>query len=196
MKMLKFLTLCLLAAQTFPVLAHAESASKQYQIVDGEAEITGEPDRLEAGARTKWTTACNDWKKELKELNGNQLMALSCNSPKCSFSGSINAQCTSQANYKIKIDGALIPAAPEVVKQPESNPVIVQTPPPTEVVEIIPETRPGFIWTVGYWGWVGHRHIWYPGHWIAERPGYVWVGHSWAHRGHDWEFNYGHWGRR
>jgi hypothetical protein len=186
-----------MSIQLWVLPSKAETSTKQYQIVDGDAEISGSPAPLEANARNSWKEECNSWKKEIKDLNGKELLGISCNTPSCTNVRESVTQCVSQGTYKIKVEGALIPPAPELVKEsPANEEVIVQEAPPAPVVEVVPDPRPGYIWESGYWGWSGHRHIWYPGHWIIERPGYVWIGNSWVHRGNGWSFSFGHWGRR
>ena len=72
--------------------------------------------------------------------------------------------------------------------------VLVAPPAPREeVIGIAP--APGYVWLGGYWGWVGNRHEWVPGHWSAPRPGYVWVPHQWVREGDGWRMKHGHWRR-
>ena len=40
-----------------------------FEITEGEEEISGDTAPLLKDARNNWTRACNDWKKEFKELN-------------------------------------------------------------------------------------------------------------------------------
>lgn len=65
--------------------------------------------------------------------------------------------------------------------------------PPVVRIEAAPEIRAGFIWAPGYWGWEGRRHIWHPGHHIAERPGYRWEPDRWETRGNRYHFVAGRW---
>lgn len=65
--------------------------------------------------------------------------------------------------------------------------------PEYEVIGVAP--APGYIWSGGYWGWVGGRYVWRRGRWIAPRRGYSWVRPHWE-RGRDgWRFEGGHWRR-
>lgn len=69
-------------------------------------------------------------------------------------------------------------------------------PPPAAadvVVGVAP--APGYIWTAGYWGWVGGRYAWSPGRWIAPRPGYRWANAHWMRGPAGWRFVPGHWRR-
>lgn len=73
------------------------------EVLEGQAEVTGDPKPLARVARESWSKACEDWKKEVKELNkDNQIMALSCNSAKCSNEGVLTV-CKSTATYKIRM---------------------------------------------------------------------------------------------
>ena len=72
--------------------------------------------------------------------------------------------------------------------------VMVAPPPPREEVIGVPP-EPGYVWLGGYWGWVGNRHEWMPGHWAAPRPGHHWVTHQWVRQGDGWRLRPGHWER-
>jgi len=58
-------------------------AEPEYEIVSGGDDVAGDP---EAGAKesyANWKVACENWKKEIKELNrDNQILFLSCGLPK------------------------------------------------------------------------------------------------------------------
>ncbi len=172
--------------------------NNQFELIDGAAQITGEPDNLSTPAHKKWQKACDDWKSEFKEFNKtNQIITLSCNSPTCSSADGANTICTSTATYKIKTSGVLVrPATPPAPPEPPkimapAQPIEVAPPPP--IIEVVPPVRVGFIWVRGYWGWEGHRHLWLPGHWVAENPGYVWRPERWHHRERGWHFEEGRW---
>jgi hypothetical protein len=73
---------------------------------------------------------------------------------------------------------------------------IVLTAPPAPREEVrIAAPRAGYIWTDGYWNWVGERHVWVPGRWMEPRAGYVWVPHAWAREGRGWRLHEGYWRR-
>lgn len=81
----------------------APAAEKDFEILDGSAEVAGEPNVMAKAARESWKKACDDWKKEVKELNkDNQVIVLNCNTPKCGPEGTTTV-CKSTATYKIKI---------------------------------------------------------------------------------------------
>ncbi len=72
--------------------------------------------------------------------------------------------------------------------------IIIAPPAPRiEVRGIAP--HPGWIWTDGYWDWVGRGYVWVPGRWVTPRRGYHWVGHRWVHDRHGWHLQRGHWER-
>jgi hypothetical protein len=72
--------------------------------------------------------------------------------------------------------------------------VMVAPPAPREeIVGVAP--APGYVWMGGYWGWVGDRHEWVPGHWAPPRAGRHWVGHQWVRQGDGWRMRPGHWER-
>lgn len=74
------------------------------EVLDGSAEIAGDPNVLMKGARENWKKACDEWKKEVKDLNKeNQVIALNCGAPKCA-SESGGTVCKSAANYKVKVN--------------------------------------------------------------------------------------------
>lgn len=55
----------------------------QYEILSGSEEVFGMAEYDRSKAYTSWKTACEDWKKGMREMNkGNQLLSLNCNSPK------------------------------------------------------------------------------------------------------------------
>ena len=53
----------------------------EFEIVSGSSEITGEPMAGSKESYASWKTACDDWKKETREMNKeNAILALGCNS--------------------------------------------------------------------------------------------------------------------
>jgi WXXGXW repeat (2 copies) len=175
--------------------ATAPNGPQHFEIIDGSSQITGDSDPLKDGANKKWKTACDDWKKETKDLNkGNQVIAISCGSSACATGDSSAFTCSSMGSYKVKVAGTRVPEPPAPPPPPTEQ--VFQTAPPPVIVEAAPEPRPGFVWVVGYWGWVGGSHMWIPGRWIVDRPGYMWYGNRWVRRGPGWGFESGHWGRR
>ena len=66
-------------------------------------------------------------------------------------------------------------------------------PPPPRFENVGPPPVTGYIWTEGYWNWIGGRHVWVAGHWEAPRPGMHWVPHRWERVGDRWRFRHGYW---
>lgn len=76
---------------------------KSFEITEGTDEITGEFSTLLQEARKNWKTACEDWKKELKDLNKeNQVLFISCGRMTCS-KVSVESSCQSVAKYKLRV---------------------------------------------------------------------------------------------
>jgi hypothetical protein len=67
--------------------------------------------------------------------------------------------------------------------------------PPAPRYEVAPAPRTGYVWSQGYWGWDGHKHVWHSGRWQKERHGEHWVAENWEHRGDHWYLHNGHWDR-
>ena len=49
--------------------------------------------------------------------------------------------------------------------------VDIRVGPPPPRVEVVPASRPGYVWAPGYWDWRGHRHVWVNGSWVRARRG-------------------------
>lgn len=85
--------------------SHAQTASDassvREEVIEGKAEVVGEPNVLANAARESWKKACENWKKEVKELN-KEVLILNCNSPKCTTEKG-RTTCKSDASYKIKV---------------------------------------------------------------------------------------------
>lgn len=80
-----------------------DAGRETHEILDGHSEVSGDPNPMSKGARESWKKACDDWKKEVKELNKeNQVLILNCNSPKCAPEGG-STICKSEASYKVKV---------------------------------------------------------------------------------------------
>lgn len=74
-----------------------------FEITEGTAEIAGEPEVMTKAARTSWKKACDEWKKETKDLNKeNQVLVLNCNNPTCAKDSTSATVCTSTGAYKVK----------------------------------------------------------------------------------------------
>jgi hypothetical protein len=73
--------------------------------------------------------------------------------------------------------------------------VYVGPPPPEPRMEVVPESRPGYVWAPGYWRWENNRHVWSKGHWEHERHGHRWEADRWDREGDRWVHRRGHWER-
>ncbi len=73
--------------------------------------------------------------------------------------------------------------------------IVIATPPPAPVYEVIPAPRAGYVWAPGYYRWEGGRHIWTTGRWMPERVGYRWVPDRWDHGANGWYHVAGRWDR-
>jgi hypothetical protein len=84
-------------------VSKGKNSQNEYQITEGTGDIQGEPEVLTRSARLSWKKACSDWKQELKELNkDNQVLAMSCSTPKCTKNQSLEYLCESTGTYKVK----------------------------------------------------------------------------------------------
>ena len=76
---------------------------KKYVISEGVDDITGDKDVLKKSAEKNWKQACEDWKKEIKELNKeNKVISVTCGSMTCSKDG-VESTCKSAGSYKIRV---------------------------------------------------------------------------------------------
>ena len=84
-------------------ISKGKNTQNEFQITEGNADIAGEPNVMTKEARASWKAECDQWKKEIKELNkDNQVLALTCNTPNCSKNATSETVCTSQGTYKLK----------------------------------------------------------------------------------------------
>jgi hypothetical protein len=87
-------------------------------------------------------------------------------------------------------------AAEVIVEHPRWRSEVVTVEPPvvqTEVIGVAP--HPGWVYQNGYWDWVGGKHVWVRGAWVAPRPGYRWEPHVWVREGGGWRLREGYWVR-
>lgn len=64
--------------------------------------------------------------------------------------------------------------------------------PPAPVYERV-VARPGYVWTPGYYRYVGNRYVWVGGTYVVERPGYRWRPHRWVQVNGRWHYAEGGW---
>ncbi len=75
----------------------------KFEVTDGEENIEGDPAPLLKEARSNWKKACNEWKKEFKDLNkDNSILSMNCGSQSCATQA-METVCTSKATYKLKV---------------------------------------------------------------------------------------------
>ncbi len=80
-----------------------KATTPQYEITQGEDNVEGDAAPLLKEARTNWTRACSDWKKEFKDLNKeNSILSMNCGKQSCSTQA-METVCTSKATYKLKV---------------------------------------------------------------------------------------------
>ena len=81
----------------------SSSLGPEFEIVSGTGEILGDPTLGAKDAYSNWKSACDDWKKETRELNKeNQVLALSCNAPDRSQENGQHMY-RSTGTYKLKV---------------------------------------------------------------------------------------------
>ena len=79
-------------------------AQAQFEITEGTAQVEGDPEILVNAARSSWKKSCEDWKKEIKDLNKqNQVLAISCNASTCAKNEGSSTVCQSTGTYKLKV---------------------------------------------------------------------------------------------
>jgi hypothetical protein len=77
---------------------------KNFEIVEGNGDVSGDPQLMNKEARSSWKKACDDWKKEIKDLNkSNEIIVLNCNKPNCEKSDGGQTVCESSGDYKVKV---------------------------------------------------------------------------------------------
>ncbi len=80
-----------------------ETQCLAFEIIQGSDEIAGDPEFDRAKAHSSWKAACADWKKSMREMNkDNQILSMSCNSPKGSKESDRHTF-VSSGSYKNKV---------------------------------------------------------------------------------------------
>lgn len=79
------------------------AADNQYEIVSGEDEVAGDAAPLLKEARLNWKKACDEWKKETKDLNKeNMVVSLTCGKMECA-TVAMESTCRSTGTHKIRV---------------------------------------------------------------------------------------------
>jgi hypothetical protein len=80
----------------------AQKCQPNWEVVDGQAEIEGEPASMTREARSQWRKACDSWKKDFRADNkDSKIISLNCGTADCSGDATQKI-CSSKASYKIK----------------------------------------------------------------------------------------------
>jgi len=70
-----------------------------------------------------------------------------------------------------------------------------EAPPPLADDNQPPSPTEGYLWTPGYWAWVGGGYYWVPGVWVQPpRVGVLWTPGYWGFVGAFYVFHRGYWG--
>jgi hypothetical protein len=92
---------------TISIKKGAQGSTKscaRFEVIKGEAQIAGDAELLSKPARAAWKKACEEWKKETKELNAdNRVIALNCGIPECGKMPTGESQCSSTATYQVRV---------------------------------------------------------------------------------------------
>ena len=141
--------------------------SGQFEVVSLSGSIYGDPQLSTDAARASWSTACNAWKKETKELNkDNQMLSINCETPSCSYQDAGRTICSSIGSYQIKTAGVRVAPVNQAVVTPQSQVIVQSQPQPQVIYETVPAPRYGFVWMPGFWDWgYGHHRSWHYGYW-------------------------------
>jgi hypothetical protein len=73
------------------------------EVNSGTEEISGDPLAGLKESHDSWKKACDEWKKEMREMNGPALISLNCGTPHPERDSSSRVTQTSVGTYKLKI---------------------------------------------------------------------------------------------
>ena len=71
--------------------------------------------------------------------------------------------------------------------------IYVDVAPPAARYELVPASRPGYVWQPGFWDYRSGHHTWVKGYWVKERKGYYWHPSRWEQDNGRWHFTRGDW---
>lgn len=74
-----------------------------YRIDSGSDEISGEPVAGQTESYDSWKKACADWKRDMREMNGKNLITLNCGTPRASRDSNLRVTQSSTGTYKMKV---------------------------------------------------------------------------------------------
>ena len=91
------------AADTTIEVKKGTKTDNKYEITQGHDEISGDPAPILQFAQKSWKKACDEWKKEFKDLNkDNQIISMICGTMECKTAPS-GSSCKSEAKYTVKV---------------------------------------------------------------------------------------------
>jgi len=77
---------------------------------------------------------------------------------------------------------------------PAREVLVTRAPPSVRIETQTAAPGPGYVWTTGYWRWIGTDYVWVSGSWVVRpRPTAVWLAGHWVHRPGGWVWIAGHW---
>jgi hypothetical protein len=90
---------------TITIRKGAEGArtDPDYRIESGTEAINGDPVAGQDESYKSWKAACNEWKKDMREMNGKALIALSCWTPHGTRDSTSRVTQSSTGAYKLKV---------------------------------------------------------------------------------------------
>ncbi|HUP97746.1 MAG TPA: YXWGXW repeat-containing protein [Usitatibacter sp.] len=71
--------------------------------------------------------------------------------------------------------------------------VVVETAPPSAIVEATPAPREGYTWAPGYYAYRDKQYVWTPGRWERARSGYRYVAPTWVEESGKWRYTDEQW---
>jgi hypothetical protein len=90
---------------------------------------------------------------------------------------------------------AATPSPVDIYPATEFEARATEVPPPLAEDEQPPCPIEGYLWTPGYWAWVGGGYYWVPGAWVQPpRAGVLWTPGYWGFVGAFYVFHRGYWG--
>jgi len=98
------------------------------------------------------------------------------------------------AGCVVRAEPAPVAVAPAPPPPPPGD-VVVDGPPPADVVEVQPAAPgPDFVWVGGSYVWINGGWVWHRGYWHRPPYGYhYWVRDHWVHGPYGYRRVYGHW---
>ncbi len=82
----------------------AEGDLRDFEVVSGTEDVTGEPTPTHRESYASWKQACDAWKKEMREMNKeNSLIALNCNVALASKDPAGLSTHHSTGSYKLRV---------------------------------------------------------------------------------------------